>query len=73
MERCMRCDGELEDGFILDKGDGGFTSQTLWASGEPNTSFSRMSAVKSGNKMLPVITYRCTRCGRLESFAHSVA
>jgi hypothetical protein len=71
MERCIRCDGELENGFILDKGDGGFTSQALWASGDPNTSFSRMSAVKSGNKTLPVVTSRCKGCGRLESFART--
>jgi hypothetical protein len=73
MERCIRCDGELENGFILDKGDGGSTSQALWASGDPNTSFRQMSAVKPGNKTLPVITYRCKSCGRLESFAYTAA
>ncbi len=67
MERCSRCDGELEEGFMLDKGDNG---QSIWASGAPSGSFWRLSAVRSGHRTLPVITLRCTKCGRLESFAH---
>ena len=70
MERCMRCDGELEKGFLLDRGESDFTRQADWASGEPNDAFFRFSAVKSGNKKLPVVTYRCKSCGRLESFAN---
>ena len=73
MERCIRCDGELENGFILDKGDYDVTTQATWASGDPNTSFWRMSAVKSGNKTIPVVTYRCKNCGRLESYARGAA
>ena len=73
MERCIKCDGELENGFILDKGDYDVTTQTKWASGDPNTSFWRMSVVKSGNKIIPVVTYRCKNCGRLESYAHGSA
>lgn len=73
MERCIRCDGSLEVGFMVDKGDYNATSQAQWASGKPNTSFWRMSAVQSGNQTLPVVTYRCKSCGRLESFAHPAA
>jgi hypothetical protein len=71
MERCIRCDGELKNGFILGKGDGGVISQALWVSGDPNPSYWRI--VKSGEKMLPVITYCCNSCGHLESFAHTAA
>jgi hypothetical protein len=39
MEKCMRCDGQLEKGFLIDKGDSDMTRQAKWASGEPNTSF----------------------------------
>lgn len=70
MDRCIRCDGELDAGFLIDKGDYNATHQAQWASGQPHTSFWRMSAVQSGSKVLPVTTYRCKRCGRLESFAH---
>lgn len=73
MEKCIRCDGELEKGFMIDSGDSGIGSQASWASGAPNTSPWRFSAVQSGNKTLPVVTYRCRSCGRLESFAHVAA
>lgn len=69
MDRCIRCDGELEAGFLLDRGDYNVTSQTQWTSGLPNTSFWRMSAAKVGERILPVTTFRCKGCGRLESFA----
>ncbi len=39
MERCIRCDGEMEEGFVIDKGDYNFASQAQWASGGPETSF----------------------------------
>jgi hypothetical protein len=71
-ERCIRCDGELEKGFLLDRGDHDFKNQADWASGEPNTSFFRFSVLQSGSRKLPVVTYRCTNCGRLESFANAV-
>jgi hypothetical protein len=70
MQKCIRCDGALEKGFLVDKGESDFTRQANWASGEPNTSFFRLSVVKSGNRSLPVVTFRCVSCGRLESFAH---
>ncbi len=73
MERCIRCDGELEPGFMVDKGDYDATHQAQWASGQPHTSFWRMSAVKSDSRMLPVVTCRCRSCGRLESFAQPAA
>ena len=73
MDKCIRCDGPLERGFMLDKGESNITSQAVWASGEPNTSWFRLSAAKSGSMTMPIITYRCKTCGRLESFAHSAA
>lgn len=69
MVKCIRCDGELERGFMLDKGESDITSQATWASGEPDNSFFRLSAARSGSMTLPVVTYRCKSCGRLESFA----
>jgi hypothetical protein len=71
MDKCIRCDGPLEKGFMIDKGDSDMTRQARWASGEPNTSFWKLSAVQSGNVTLPVVTFRCRTCGRLESFAPS--
>ena len=73
VERCLRCDGSLEKGFMIDRGDYHVKEQAQWASGEPNASFWRSSAVKSGEKTMEVVTYRCSACGRLESFAHPKA
>jgi hypothetical protein len=73
MERCIRCEGELEIGFLIDKGGAPVVSQAQWASGNPNTSFWRISDVQSGSQILPVVTYRCKSCGRLESFAPTAA
>lgn len=71
MERCLRCEGPLEKGFMIEKGHMDVTAQSTWTSGEPNTSFWRMSALPPGSKPVPVVTYRCRTCGRLESFAHA--
>lgn len=71
MKRCIRCDGELEQGFMVDKGDDNASHQAQWASGQPHKSFWRISAVRSDSKMLLVVTYRCKNCGRLESFAQT--
>ena len=71
MERCIRCEGELELGFMIDKSD--FISQAQWASGKPNTSLWRISPIQSGSQILSVVTYRCKSCGRLESFAPTAA
>jgi hypothetical protein len=73
MDRCIRCEGELELGFMIDKGGEPAISQAQWVSGTPNTSLWRISAVQSGSQILSVVTYRCKSCGRLESFAPAAA
>jgi len=72
MYRCIRCEGVLETGFTIDTGDSGIKRQAEWTSGQPKKPSWRMSAVQKENRMLPVVTYRCTACGRLESFANAV-
>jgi hypothetical protein len=65
--RCLRCDVALERGYLLDHGYG-LTYPAAWVAGEPE--WSRWSGLKLKNKQkMPVITLRCPRCGRLESFA----
>ena len=73
MDCCTRCDGEMESGFMLDKGDYNATHQAQWASGNPQPSFWRLSAAKPDSEILGVVTFRCKSCGRLESFAHPTA
>lgn len=71
MQKCLRCDGALEKGFILDKGHSNITSQASWASGAPSKTFWRLTAVQKGARMIPIVSYRCKKCGRLESFAEA--
>jgi hypothetical protein len=59
----------MEPGFVIDKGTpGGSVSSPEWASGTPEPSF--WSGVDlRGVVRHPVVTYRCTGCGYLESYA----
>lgn len=66
---CHRCGGALEAGFLVDRGDYSVQEQAQWASGTPAGGFWRTSAVQKGERLLRVVTYRCTSCGGLDSFA----
>lgn len=68
MENCIRYDGKAERGFVVDRGDYSVEEQARWASGDPDNSFWR-GVVQQRERKLAVVTYRCTSCGRLESFA----
>jgi len=62
----MKCGGKLEDGFILDNTHGA-RLQSEWISGPPERS--RWTGIKvKGRRQLPVTTFRCVRCGYLESY-----
>ena len=68
-DACIRCKGELEVGFIADRGDYNATQPAQWASGEPSRSFWTKGSMRPGERRLEITTYRCRDCGRLESFA----
>jgi predicted nucleic-acid-binding Zn-ribbon protein len=66
-ERCPKCDGQMEQGFILDMTYGGRVV-SKWAAGAP------IKSVWSGTKLpeeklIPVGAFRCASCGYLESYA----
>jgi len=63
---CMRCNGKMKEGFLLDQGHG--FQDTKWVEGQPEPSL--LFGVKTrGKTRLHVSTYRCTKCGYLESYA----
>ncbi len=75
MPRCLRCDGELELGYLLDRDGSSRTRQARWVSGVPDDSIAsglwhRSAAQHIVTDTLPVTTWRCRNCGCLESFAH---
>ena len=64
---CPRCKRRMEPGFVLDHGSSGVAVST-WVGGLPERS--RWTGLKlKGRVQIPVTTFRCPHCGRLESFA----
>jgi hypothetical protein len=58
----------MEIGFIVDKLQNGARLESHWVEGPPE--YSWFGGVKTGNRrMFKVVTYRCARCGYLESYA----
>ena len=56
----------METGFIVDGVPHG-NQQAHWAEGEPQKSF--WTGIKVPREALPITTYRCIKCGYLESYA----
>lgn len=57
----------MEAGFLLDHGYGAIY-QSAWIAGTPE--WSRWTGLKlEGRPKLPVTSYRCPTCGRLETYA----
>ena len=64
---CSRCSGSMEPGYTIDVGYG-TKAVPKWVAGEPQKSI--WTGLKLGGKdQLEVTTYRCRRCGYLESYA----
>lgn len=65
---CPKCQGHFEVGFTLDLGDHNARNQTTWVEGKPERSFWTGLHLK-GRARHSIISYRCNRCGYLESYA----
>ena len=65
--KCPKCGPAMEEGFVLDERHHG-VSQSAWVEGEPVPSFWRGLKL-SGQRRLKVATFRCSKCGYLESYA----
>jgi len=71
--KCPKCSGEMEVGFLLDRGYSSFpqmaTSQTVeWIAGTPELSW--IGNVKYKDRpSVPTETWCCMSCGYLESYA----
>jgi uncharacterized Zn finger protein len=64
---CPRCSGSVEVGFVVDEGYGTRTV-AKWVAGEPERSMWTGLKLR-GKAKQDVVTYRCKRCGYLESYA----
>jgi hypothetical protein len=70
--RCARCNESMHVGVLIDHGHGHVRRQPEWLAGPPESSWWG-SLKRKGKESHHVITYRCPRCGRLESYAEGVA
>lgn len=66
-EKCSKCGGRMEEGFVLDQSHGArFVSR--WVEGVPKFSF--LGNVKvDGLRRRNIVSFRCVSCGLLESYA----
>jgi hypothetical protein len=69
LTECLRCRGRMERGLILDRGESNMANEQKWIEGTPERRW--WGAIKtSGRESFPVRTFRCERCGWLESYAN---
>lgn len=64
---CSKCQGTMSEGFVIDNTHGG-RNVSSWVEGAPVTSFWVGVSLK-GKEPVPIQTFRCNRCGYLESYA----
>ncbi len=66
--QCSKCNSDVEEGFLLEKGEGPLLSSETWVAGKPTKGiFSGLSL--KGKVVYDVVTFRCTACGNLDSYA----
>lgn len=63
---CLRCNGEMVEGWIADLSQG--VGREWWMTGVFIKNFWG-AKLPPAEQRLPVTTYRCVRCGYLESYA----
>lgn len=70
-KQCPKCSSGMAAGFILDQGYGSF-GVSKWQDGQPKKSI--WTGVKlNKSDQVEVVTWRCERCGFLESYAPRAA
>ncbi len=65
---CPKCNSPMEEGFILDLAHYNTKTVSQWVEGSPERSIWTGIKTKDREKF-QVMTYRCDRCGYLESYA----
>lgn len=68
--QCSKCNSDMEEGFLLEKGHHNTLSSQTWIAGKSDeSSFFGMSL--KGKVAYEVKTFRCISCGYLDSYALS--
>lgn len=66
-ERCSKCDGRMDQGFVVDEGYGS-VRVSRWQPGAPDKSF-WLGVRQKKREQIEIQTWRCQRCGYLENYA----
>ena len=78
MKSCPKCESDMEPGFLVDGLDRASYRQAQWAAGPPEARddtflgmkvFEEWALKVEEEHLKPVVTYRCGKCGFLESYA----
>lgn len=64
--KCLRCQGEMERGFLLER-ESVAPTPLNWVEDGPEYRF--LSLKTAGKRTYEVIAYRCLACGYLELYA----
>ncbi|MEO8176496.1 MAG: hypothetical protein ABI626_07540 [Sphingomicrobium sp.] len=64
---CPRCGSGMEPGYTIDQAHGAYTVPK-WVVGAPRKSIWTGLKLR-GTQQIEIATYRCRRCGYLESYA----
>jgi hypothetical protein len=64
---CPKCNGNMQEGFIYDQAYGA-SLVSRWVQGPPERSLLTGLKLK-GRRMIETRTFRCDKCGFLESYA----
>ena len=56
----------MEEGFLIDRGESNSVGQIHWTEGPPQK---KWYGIRVTGEKVPTTTYRCTRCGLLQSYA----
>ncbi|WP_165250534.1 hypothetical protein [Paludisphaera soli] len=65
--RCSKCSHAMDEGFILEHTQGGYL-QAQWVAGPPQRTW-WMGLKIRGREVRPIVSFCCSRCGHLESYA----
>jgi len=70
MSICPKCGAPMEEGFIVDAFDRVQRVVSTWVEGAPEKSLWNGVRLR-GKRRIGTKTFRCTKCGYLESYARS--
>ena len=65
---CPKCQGAMEEGFILDRGHANAGMESEWIEGAPEHSWWAGLKTK-GRERHPLRAFRCQLCGFVEHYA----